>query len=131
MKRNLSLTVVSLLTLVLMIVHLSQDTVLQAEGRVKYPIPMVVFSVWLYATLTAHDRVWGMVTMLIGGLFATLMIVLHAKGTVVSGADGLFFVWTLFALNALGIVMMGLSARALWATYRSARQTRAGAVRDA
>ena len=121
MKRNVTLSVVSLVTLLLLTFHLAHDTILQAEGSMKYPIPVVVFSLWLYATLMASDRVWGYVVMLLGGLFGAAMIVVHAKGTVVGRSEGFFFVWTLFALAATGWVTMILSARGLWMAFRARR----------
>ena len=66
MKHNVRLTVVSLLNLLLLTFHLTHDTIRQAEGSVKYPIPVVVFSLLLYATLMAPDRVWGYIVMLFG-----------------------------------------------------------------
>ena len=121
MKQNVTLTVVSLLTLLLLTLHLTHDTMLQAEGHVKYPVPVVVFSLWLYATLMAPDRVWGYVIMLLGGLFGAGMIVVHAKGVVVGKSEGFFFVWTMFALSATGWVTLILSARGLWMAFRARR----------
>ena len=69
MKHNVALTVASLLSLLLMIVHLTQDVILKAEGTMLYPIPVVVLALWLYGTLVSSDRVWGYVIMLFGGLF--------------------------------------------------------------
>lgn len=124
MKHNVMLTVASLVTLLLTIVHLSQDVILQAEGHVKYPIPVVVFALWLYATLMLSDRVWGYVIMFFGGLIGAGMIVVHAKaGGVVGQSGGLFFVWTLFALSTTGWFTAILSARGLWTTIRSRRTT--------
>lgn len=122
MKPNVTLTVASLITLLLTIVHLSQDVILQAEGHVKYPIPVVVFALWLYATLMLSDRIWGYIIMFLGGLFGAGMIIVHAKaGGVVGKSDGLFFVWTLFALSTTGWFTMILSARGIWTTLRSRR----------
>lgn len=121
MKHNVKLTVVSLLTLLLLTIHLTHDTIRQAEGSVKYPIPVVVFSLWLYGTLMAPDRVWGYVIMLLGGLFGAGMIIVHAKGIVVGNSGGFFFVWTMFALSATGWVTMILSARGLWMAFRARR----------
>jgi hypothetical protein len=126
MRPNLTLRVVSLLALVLLSLHLTHDTILQAEGSVKYPIPVVVFSLWLYATLMAADRTWGYVIIFLGGLFAAAMIVVHAPGTVVGKSEGFFFVWTLFALSATGWVTMILAARQLWAALHARR--RRGAI---
>lgn len=121
MKRNVVLTVVSLVTLLLLTLHLTHDTIRQVEGSVKYPIPVVVFSLLLYATLMASDRVWGYVVMLFGGLFGAAMIVVHAKGLVVGKSGGFFFVWTMFALSATGWVTFILSARGLWMAFRARR----------
>ena len=123
MKHNLILTVASLLSLLLTIIHLTQDVILQAEGAVKFPIPVVVFAVWLYGTLMLSDRVWGYIIMLLGGLIGAGMIILHAKGLVVSKSEGFFFVWTLFALSTTGWFTAILSARGIWTTLRSRRRT--------
>ena len=126
MKHDVTLPVVSLLTLLLLSLHITHDTVLQAEGSMKYPIPVVVFSLWLYATLMAPNRVWGYLVMLLGGIFGAAMIVVHAQGTVVGKSEGFFFVWTLFALSATGWVTLLLSARGLWRGFRARRLGRSG-----
>jgi hypothetical protein len=123
MKHNAMLTVVSLLTLLLTIVHLSQDVILQPDGHVKFPIPVVIFAVWLYGTLMLSDRVWGYIIMLLGGLIGAGMIIVHARTGVVSKSGGLFFVWTLFALSTTGWFTAILSARGIWTTLRSRRPT--------
>jgi hypothetical protein len=121
MKRNVMLTVVSLLTLLLTIVHLTQDVMLKADGAVKYPIPVVIFALWLYGTLMLSDRMWGYVIMLLGGLIGAGMIVVHANAGVVSNSGGFFFAWTLFALSTTGWFTMILSAQAIWTTIRARR----------
>jgi hypothetical protein len=121
MKRNVVLIVASLLSLLFMTFHLTHDVIRQAEGSVRYPIPVLVFTLWLYGTVMLSDRVWGYVIMLVGGLFGAGMIIVHSKGTVVGNSGGFFFVWTLFALSTTGWVTMILSARGLWTTLRSRR----------
>lgn len=121
MKRNLPLTILSLLTLLLLSFHIAHDTIRQPEGAMQYPIPVVVFSLVLYATLMAADRVWGHVVMLLGGLFGAAMIVVHAKGIVVRNSGGFFFTWTMFALGAAGWVTMTLAAREMWLALRARR----------
>jgi hypothetical protein len=123
MKHNVMLTVASLVTLLLTIVHLTQDVILQAEGHVKYPIPVVVFALWLYATLMLSDRVWGYIIMFLGGLIGAGMIVVHSPGGVVGKSGGFFFVWTLFAISTTGWFTAILSARGIWTTLRSRRAT--------
>ena len=121
MKRNVVLIVASLLSLLFMIVHLTQDTILQAEGSMTWPVPVVFLAVWLYATLMASDRIWGHIMMLLGGLFSVGMIVVHAKGIVVSQSGGFFFVWTLFALSTTGWLTILLAARGLGLAVRARR----------
>jgi hypothetical protein len=121
MKHNVALTVTSLLSLLLMTVHLTQDVIRQAEGANMYPIPVLVFALWLYGTLMLSDRVGGYVIMLLGGLFGAGMIIAHSSGFVVGKSGGFFVVWTLFALSTTGWVTVILSARGLWTTFRSRR----------
>jgi hypothetical protein len=127
MKPNIVLTVASLLSLLFLTFHMTHDVIRQAEGAVTYPIPVLVFAVWLYGTLMLSDRVWGYVIMLVGGLFAAAMIVVHSKGLVVGKSGGFFFVWTLFALATTGWVTMILAARGLWMAIRSRRTSRQAA----
>jgi hypothetical protein len=121
MKRNAMLTVASLITLLLMTIHLTQDIMYQPDGTNMIPIPVVVFAVWLYGTLMLSDRVWGYVITLFGGLIGAGMIIIHSKGWVISNSHGFFFVWTLFALSTTGWFTLILSASGLWETFRSRR----------
>lgn len=121
MKPSVLLTVASLLSLLLIMVHLTGDVLLQAEGHVKYPIPVVVFVVWLYGTLMLSDRVAGYIIMLLGGLIAAGMIVIHSRDFVVHQSGGFYFVFTMFALSATGWFTAILAARGLWLNVRARR----------
>jgi hypothetical protein len=121
MKHNVTLKVTSLLTLLFLTFHLTHDVIRQPEGANSYPIPVVVFALWLYGTLILSERVWGYAIMFLGGLFGAGMIVVHSPGFVVGKSGGFFFVWTLFALSTTGWVTMILSARGLWAAFRARR----------
>ncbi len=125
MKHNVMLTVASLLTLLLTIIHLTHDVMRQAEGAVTYPIPVVVFAVWLYGTLMLSDRIPGYIIMLLGGVIGAGMIIIHSKAGVVSKSGGFFFVWTLFALSTTGWFTAILAARGIWTTVRSRRTRKA------
>lgn len=122
MKQNLTLTVVSLLSLLLLMLHFTHDVIRQAAGANTYPIPILVFALWLYATLMLSGRIWGYIIMFLGGLFSAGMIVVHSRGIVIGQAGGFFFVWTLLALSATGWVTMALSVRGLWLIYRSRKR---------
>ena len=117
------LIVASLLTLLLTIIHLTQDFMWEADRTNSVQIPVVIFAVWLYGTLMLSDRIWGYSIMFLGGLIGAAMIILHTRGGVISNSRGFFFVWTLFALSTLGWFTMILSARGIWTTLRSRRST--------
>jgi len=121
MKPSAMLTIASLLSLLLIMFHLTGDVLLQADGAVKFPIPVIVFVVWLYGTLMLSDRLSGYIIMLLGGLIAAAMIVVHSRSGVVHKTGGFFFVWTLFALSATGWFTAILSARGLWLRLRARR----------
>lgn len=119
--RQRTLTVVSLLSLILLMAHLTDDVLRQAEGSVLYPIPVVVFALWLYATLVVPYRAWNYVVMLLGGIFSAGMLVIHSRGFVVGKGGGFFFVWTMFALSTTGWVEIVLSMQGLVTAIRSRR----------
>jgi hypothetical protein len=124
MKHKNMLIVASLLTLLLTIIHLTQDVMRQPDLTNKIPIPVVIFAVWLYGTLILSDRIWGYIIMLFGGLIGAAMIIMHARGgVIISNSGGFFFVWTLFALSTTGWFTLILSAREIWTTLRSRRRT--------
>ena len=123
MKHKTMLIVASLLTLLLTIIHLTQDIMYMPDRTNMIPIPIVVFAVWLYGTLMLSDRIWGYIIMLFGGLIGVAMIIVHSREFVVSPSHGFFFVWTLFALSTTGWFTMILSAREIWMTIRARRAT--------
>ena len=125
MKHNVMLPVASLLSLLLTMIHLTHDVLLQAEGAVLYPIPVVIFALWLYGTLILRERALGYIIMLLGGVIGAGMIIIHSNAGVVGKSGGFFFVWTLFALSTTGWFTAILSARGLWTSIRSRRSRKA------
>lgn len=121
MKPNVLLIVASLLSLLLMMVHMTGDVLLQAEGAVKFPIPVVVFVIWLYGTLMLPNRVSGYIIMLLAGLISAGMIVIHSRTGVVRQSGGFYFVFTLFAQSTTGWFTAILAARELWLAFRGRR----------
>jgi TRAP-type C4-dicarboxylate transport system permease small subunit len=114
MKHTAMLRIASLLSILFMTFHLTHDVLRQAEGAVRYPIAVLVFVVWVCGTLMLSERVWGQIIMLLGGVIAAGMIVVHSQGAVVSKSGGFFFVWTMFALSITGCLSVVLSVRELW-----------------
>jgi hypothetical protein len=125
MKPNHILIVTSLLSILLMTLHLTSDTIHaragtpEAGGLTLVAVP--VLAVWLYGTLLLNERRLGLVIMLIGSLLTLGMPVLH-----VMGAEGVFhgaiarsspaflFVWTLHAMGVIAMFSFILSVRGLW-----------------
>jgi len=81
-----------------------------------------VLVVFLYGTLMLAGRRSGYVIMLLVGLFAAAMPVMHMRGAhyneIARSAGGFFFVWTLWALGGLGGLTLILAARGLWSLRR-------------
>ena len=119
MKPNTMLTVTSLLSILLMSFHITDD-IRRGISRPGFDNvgAVVIFLVWLIGTLLLAERRFGYVIMLLGGLFAAAMPVLHMRGasypTIAKASGGFFFIWTLIAVGVTGAFAVILSVRALW-----------------
>ena len=127
MKPNALLTITSLLSILLMSLHVTDDIVRGiSPARADNVGAVVIFVVWLLGTLPLAERLSGYVIMLLGGLFAAAMPVLHMRGagyaTIAKSSGGFFFVWTLIAVGVTGTFAVILSARALWVLRSSKRR---------
>jgi hypothetical protein len=116
MKHKAILTVTSLLSILLLSIHVTDDIV---RGFDKWGFEklsfVLILVVWLYGTLLLAERRSGHVIMLLGGLLAALMPAIHMRGTgaFVKSSGAFFFIWTLFALGATGTLSVILAARGL------------------
>jgi hypothetical protein len=115
MNERVLLSVTSLLSLLLLSIHVCDDI---ARGFDKWSPPsligVLVLGILLYGTLVWPERRAGQVITLLVGILAAGMPVIHRNaGAVAKASGGLFFIWTLFALGALGTVTVILSARRL------------------
>src|SRR3954469_24706687 len=122
MRRNTTLVVTSLLSIVLLTLHVTDDIVRGISKAEPSKTALVVLAVLLYGTLVLAERRSGHVIMLLVGLFAAAMPVIHMRGAhygeIAHSTGGFFFVWTLWALGGLGGVTFILSARGLWSLRR-------------
>ena len=121
MKPKTMLTITSLLSIVLLTFHLTQDALREKPGT--WPagpgnlVAILILLVYLCGTLLLAGRRSGYIVMLIGGLFAAAMPALHFTGSrfgLVARPGQPFFVWTLIALGVLGAFSMILAALELW-----------------
>ena len=115
-KPKVLLTVMSLLSILLVSIHVTDDIVRGYEkwGFEKLSFVLILV-VWLSGTLLLAERRSGHVIMLLGGLLAAIMPAAHMRGTgaFVKSSGAFFFIWTLFALGATGTLSVILAARGL------------------
>jgi hypothetical protein len=120
MKPNVLLVVISLLSVLLMSLHIAEDIVLGfTGGGLLNLIAFGILAVYLCGALLWSDRRWGLLILLVGSLLALMMPVVHMTGAGVGvkrSAGAFFFVWTLYALGVTGTFGTLLSARALMTT---------------
>lgn len=124
MKPSALLPITSLLSILLMTLHVTDDIVRgispPAAGNVG---AVVIFTVWLTGTMALGERRSGTVIMLLGGLFAAAMPVLHMTGArytaIATSNGGFFFIWTLIAVGTTGTFTALLAARGLWLSWRA------------
>ena len=118
MKPN-TLTVASLLSILLLPLHIGGDVVRGFDrGGPGHLIVVLILLVLACGTLLLAERRSGHVIMFLGGLIAVGMPVIHRNNgfsaAVATSPGGLFFMWTLMALGVTGGLAMILSARGLW-----------------
>jgi hypothetical protein len=124
MKPNVMLMIASLLSIILMIFHMTDDIVGGMEPGTLFDLIIVpILAVWLYGTLVLRERRSGYIIVLVASLFGLLVPIIHMKGAGVGGAiakssGGFFFIWTLIALGVTSLFSVMLSARALWEQLR-------------
>jgi hypothetical protein len=122
MKESVMLTIASLLSILLLTLHITDDIVRGISKAEPSNIALAVLVALLYGTLVLAERRLGYVIMLLVGLFATAMPVMHMRGAhygeIAKSTGGFFFVWTLWALGGLGGLTFILSARGLWSLRR-------------
>ncbi len=119
MKHNVPLITASLLSILLMTFHLTDDSVRGMEpGNASNLIAVPILVIWLYATLAMIEKRSGYVIILVGSLLGLLVPVIHMKGAgvgaIAKSSGAFFFIWTLLALGVTALFSVILSARGLW-----------------
>jgi len=130
-KDTVTLTITSLLSILLFLLHLTDDIIhgFESGGLSNLVGGGLILGVWLVGTLLLAERRSGYVIMLLGGLLAAVVPFLHMRGAGVGGefaktSGAFFFVWTLLALGVTGPFSVVLSVRGL-------RSLRSGRRREA
>jgi hypothetical protein len=124
MKKNFLLVLVSVLSIILMTIHLAGDIVFGMEkGGALNLVTLPILTLWLYGTLVLSEKRWGYIIMLLGGLLGLLMPVLHMRGNginpeLLKSSGAFIFVWALLALGATSLFAVTLSTIELWKLRR-------------
>lgn len=124
MKQKDLLTITSLLGILLLSFHLTDDFLreggMAVRGAWNLTAVFILF-VLLCGTLLLAERRSGHLIMLFGGLAAFGMPVLHMSlarhivtNQMARARGDYFFVWTLVALGVIGLLSMVLSVQGLW-----------------
>jgi hypothetical protein len=122
-KHNVILTITSLLSILFVTFHLTDDIVRGMEpGGLSNLAGVLILVVWLYGTLVLAERRSGYVLLLLGSLLGSGIPVIHMMGKgvaeIAKSSGGFFFVWTLLAFGVTAIFSLILSARGLWSLRR-------------
>jgi hypothetical protein len=124
MKNNTLLSIMSLLSVLVMSLHITDDIVRGLSKPAADNVgAVVIFVVWLVGILLLSERRSGHVIMLLGGIFAAGMPILHMRGAsyvaIAKSGGGFFFVWSLIVVGVTGTFAVILSLRALWMLRRA------------
>jgi hypothetical protein len=123
MKHDRTLMITSLLTILLMSLHFTDDIVrgISTPGTANI-FGIVILLVWLYGTVVLSGRLAGYIIMLLGGVFAVLMPIAHMPGPgfpdIVKSEGGFFFLWNVFTVGLTGAFAVILAVHGLVALRR-------------
>lgn len=114
-----TLSVVSLISIVLLPLHVAGDIALGLDkggpGVVNVLVPVLL--IVACGPLLLRERALGYVLMFVGGLAALAMPIIHRNNgftpAIAKAPGGVFFIWTLITLGITGGLAMILSVRGL------------------
>ena len=124
MDRKNLLTVTSLISILLLTFHFTDDMVhgLDTPGPANL-IAIAIVVVFLIGPLQLRERLGGRILILLGAIGAIGMPVLHMQGRsfpeIVRGTGGFFFFWTLLMLGVIGTLSLILVLLEFWNSARA------------
>lgn len=128
MKPHTSLVVTSLLSILLVTLHVSDDIVRGFEsGGFKHIQTILTMAVWLYGTVALAGRRSGYIVMLLGSLLGSVVSLAHMRGAGLVGGriantDGmLLWVFPQLVLGVTASVSVVLAAQGLWSLRARSR----------
>ena len=107
MKRHVMLTVTSLVSAVLLALHISQDIVFGFDrAGLNHLVGVGIILVIVCGALLLANRRLGRVIMLLGGVMSAAMLPVHMRHGLrpefLQTSGALLFIWTLYLLGVLG-----------------------------
>lgn len=128
MTHRTTLTVTSVIAILLVSLHISDDIVRGFEpGGFRTAQGILMMSVWLYATIALAPGRLKYSLMLLGALLGVVVSLAHMRGAGivggrVAGSEGmLLWVYTIFILGLMSTVSAVMSARELWSVRSVSR----------
>ena len=125
MKPNVTLTIMSLLTILFLTFHLSDEITRGMEpGRLNMVMPVFVLAFWAYGALALAGRRAGYIIMLLGAIIGTGIPIAHMAGgglvssRIANSRAAFFWVWQNFTLGVISASSLILAVRALWSTRK-------------
>lgn len=120
------LVVSSLLSIVLFTIHLVDDFVRGIDPNALSPVGLLIVGVWLVGALLLSGRRLGFIILLLGGILATGVCILHFRGSAqrpgfAQSENAFRFLWTLYLMGVSGPFSAILAVRELVMSWRTAR----------
>ena len=118
MKQHDLLSLTSILAVLLLALHISQDIVFGFDrAGLNHLVGVAILLVILCGAVLLRERPSGKVIMLFGGLMAAAMLPLHMRNGMrpefLEKSGALLFIWTLYVLGVIGAFAVILAIQAL------------------
>jgi hypothetical protein len=117
-KQNDLLSLTSLVSVLLLALHISQDIVFGMDrAGLNHLVGIAILLIVVCGAVLLRDRLSGKVIMLLGGLMAAGMLPLHMRNGLrpefLEKSGALLFIWTLYVLGVTGSFTVILAVQAL------------------
>lgn len=118
MKQSVILSGTSLVSVLLLALHISQDIVFGFDrAGLNHLTGVAILLVIICGAVLLPERTSGKVIMLLGGVMAAGMLPLHMRNGLrpefLGRSGALLFIWTLYVLGVTGAFAVLLAVRAL------------------
>jgi hypothetical protein len=118
MKQNDILSMTSILSVLLLTLHISQDIVFGFDrAGLNHLVGVAILLMIVCGAVQLRERTAGKVIMLLGGVMAAGMLPLHMRNGLrpqfLEKSGALLFIWTLYLLGVTGAFSIILAVQAL------------------